>query len=162
MTPELQQYCSRKVLGVGFDADYKYCMKNDLPAANVATFHSEGNSGIDWKNYQIEYEEPPITITSYASGCYGDSGSGQFITNGLDPEKDDKFRFILAAIFTKRVGDIFKDDQGVEHKVPCGAYTFDKDASIIGARKYLQSYSISESITTPAYTFWWIKGMAEI
>ena len=162
INPELQQHCSRKFLGYGFDPDYKYCMKNQLPAADVVTLHSDGKSDIDWDNYQVGKEDPPTTISSYSAGCSGDSGSGQFISNGFEPENEEKFRFILSAIFTKKVGNTFKDDKGEEYKVPCGSYTFNNEASYIGNRNYLQSYAISESITTPVSTLAWIKETAEI
>ena len=160
-TPEMQQDCSGRISAARFNADYQYCMKNVLPVANVATFHSEENSGINWKNYQIGIEDPPMGVFSYATGCFGDSGSGQFITNGLDP-KNDKFRFILAAIYSSGVGDKFEVN-GVAHNMPCGANSFSHaDTLLNGKKHYLQPRTISESITTPVHTLAWIKELAGI
>ena len=160
-TPEMQQHCSGRISKARFNADYQYCMKNVLPVANVATLHSEENSGINWENYQIGIEDPPMDVFSYATGCFGDSGSGQFITNGLDP-KNDKFRFILAAIYSSGVGDKFEVN-GVAHNMPCGANSFSRaDTLLMGKKHYLQPHTISESITTPVDTLAWIKGLAGI
>ena len=134
ITPELQRYCSGHTFDIlTFDPEYHHCMKTELPSADVVTLHLDRSKmEIDWDNYQVDKEDPPTTISSYASACYGDSGSGQFITNGFEPEDEGKFRFILSAIFRTRSGSQFKDDKGEQHQVPCGSYTFDQKWSTKG------------------------------
>ena len=114
--------------------------------------------GINVGDYEFGEEKPPVGVESYPQNCAGDSGSGQFTASMSN-------RYTLVAIHTKILNDRdrFKDDKGDFPELPCGSYSYDargsKDSKgVYSKRVYLQTHTMSESITYPK-TLQWIKQM---
>ena len=110
-----------------------------------------------WDDYKEKDEDPPIWAQSYIEACSGDSGSGQFITNGheIQPQNFDKLKCILTSVYTSNYADTFLY-AGKTHGVPCGTYSYDAVESKLGRRVYYKTLGISQS-TTHSDTLLWIK-----
>ena len=139
-----------------------YCMEHAPPSTKTITFKSGGCKGVCWDDYKEEDRAPPIWAQSYIEGCKGDSGSGQFITNGYEikPEHFDKLRGVLTSVYTTNYADAFIHS-GKTYGVPCGTYSYDAVESKPGKRVYFKTLGISQS-TTYSNTLNWIKKTANL
>ena len=146
---------------VTFLEEYRYCMKSKLPDTEIVIFNKNNDYILDWANmgdnYQPYKENAPKEIVTYHSACSGDSGSGQFVANDIDPlkikESLDELRYVLVAIFSGKFQKTFMHN-GELYNFPCGSYTWDN-----GEYKY--SSAESESTTWPE-NLRWIKKKANI
>ena len=146
-----------------------YCMEYQLPITKTITF--EPDICVDYVDerdmvYTANNENPPVWAHSYMKACAGDSGSGQFITNGYEikPEHFDNLRCVLTAVHTSRSSDKFQDDLGEKRSVPCGTYSYNAEESKkSGFQKkiYIESQDVSQR-TTNSDTLNWIKTKANI
>ena len=120
------------------------CEKSILPKTRAINFiHYYPGSKPTWASPVFTYEDEDWHADSYRSLCSGDSGSGQFTTNGIesieDPSvkcrrcrdvenKDINFKHILTAIHTHGYRTRhYKDAYGKLHQLPCGANFFQKN-----------------------------------
>ena len=146
-----------------FKKDRMYCMDYIRPTAKTITFKSYGCMGVALQEYEEKDETPPVWSQSYVDGCLGDSGSGQFITNGyeINPKHFDKLKCILTSVATTMHKDKFSYG-GKKYDVPCGTFSYDAKASKRGSifnfkkRKYFRTTGVSQSTTFPN-TLAWIK-----
>ena len=58
--------------------DYEVCMKTTLPQLRIGLFISQSRDILTFDGYKNE--DPPEGINVYERPCYGDSGSGHWIT----------------------------------------------------------------------------------
>ena len=141
---------------VTFLEEYRYCMKSKLPDTEIVIFNKNNDYKLDWANmgdnYQPYKENAPKEIVTYQSACSGDSGSGQFVANDIDPlkikESLDELRYVLVAIYVGRINGDFQS-KGNTYEFPCGSYTWYDG-------EYTQESGGSES-TTWKENFDWIK-----
>ena len=148
--------CTKKL--PWFKKDRMYCMDYIRPTAKTITFKSYGCAFVDFQEYEEKDETPPMWSQSYVDGCRGDSGSGQFITNGyeLNHKHFDKLKCILTSVATTMDKDKFSYG-GKTYHVPCGTFSYDAKASKReGTRKYFRTAGVSQSTTFPN-TLAWIK-----
>ena len=135
-------------------------MKANLPDTEFLVFNANNDKKLDWdnmkNNYLVNQNKAPKEIISYQDGCKGDSGSGQFVTNGLDLRTDDysldDLKYVLVAIYVGKIGiESFRRQKASResHKFPCGTYTWYNG-------KYIQASATSES-TTWKENLNWIK-----
>ena len=143
-------------------------MEYQHPVTKIIIFKPECMEYVDEKNkaYTEIDENPPIWARSYVAACDGDSGSGQFITNGYEikPKNFEKLRCVLASVHTSRTSDKFLDHLGEERSVPCGTFTYDaKESKKSGFKKniYFEAHDVSQK-TTNTDTLNWIKQKANI
>ena len=120
-------------------------MKSNLPTTNTITINPDR-----MENYLIVKIPAPKWISSYLEVCRGDSGSGQFISDG--------HRYILVAVYTTYIPSYkYKYSLNkVKHEVPCGTNSYHKKSG-----KYLKTDTISES-TTWHENLDWIKQKSNI
>ena len=147
-----------------FLEQYRYCMKSTLPDTEILIFNKNKDDALDWANMRDNYEgykeNAPKEIITYQSACSGDSGSGQFVTNNINPDKLkdslDELRYVLVAIYFGGFGNSVKRNvkDVKEYKFPCGSYTW-----VNG--KYEHNNPTSES-TTWSENLLWIKKKANI
>ena len=137
------------------------CEKNILPKTEIVTYTNDWHplGEPDWNNPIFGKENPPSEITSYMDQCGGDSGSGNFITNDEEEDRNNimNFKFVLAAITSETVYD-YIDINGVFQKVPCGSNTI--DLTIDGLDTVFTG-GVSTCITWPKI-FKWIKERAQL
>ena len=139
-----------------YPAHYKYCMKSKLPDTESIVFNSKNKKTLDWadlkNNYRVVRKEAPKGLQLYEAACSGDSGAGQFVTNGINPlevdENLDELRYVLVAIYVGRINGDFQS-KGNTYEFPCGSYTWYDG-------EYTQESGESES-TTWKENFDWIK-----
>ena len=154
------KWCLKHRVSRPFPTHYMYCMKANLPDTEFLVFNANNDKKLDWdnmkNNYLVNQNKAPKEIISYQEGCRGDSGSGQFVANGLDLRKDDysidDLKYVLVAIHTHTIGkEYFKRQQASRksHMFPCGVYTW-----YMG--EYIQASTTSES-TTWKENLDWIK-----
>ena len=135
------------------------CEKNILPKTEIVTYTNDWHplGEPDWNNPIFGKENPPSEITSYMDQCGGDSGSGNFITNDEEEDRNNimNFKFVLAATTTETVYD-YIDMNGDFKKLPCGSNTIDEydDKTVVTG-------GVSISITWPKI-FNWIKEKAQL
>ena len=68
-----------------WDPNYMLCEKNILPKSRAVEFiNYEPGKEPTWANPVFLYEDEDWNADSYRTLCKGDSGSGQFITNGME------------------------------------------------------------------------------
>ena len=152
-SPQSPSHTSECAFSKTFHPEYHYCMKSKLPPTEIITINPD-----TLPSYQPEKEEVTRPISSYIMSCFGDSGAGQFISNGVNLKEgtiQNDPRYVLAAIGNlgiQKDHDEFADKNGKMHKFPCGTYTYDHQSG-----DYLQKwFPVSESITSPK-NFKWIK-----
>lgn len=141
-----------------FKPEYTVCMKSELPSARVGKFERDSQSGsLTWLAW--EDEEPPSNAKAYILPCSSDSGSGQWITNGLDEDDFNKvldLKHVLMAVTVARYGIRYENPKGVYHDAPCG-----RDMYYPGSNTYKHDAAGSQIITHPEI-FNWIKDQAGI
>ena len=131
-------------------------MKSKLPDTESIVFNSKNKKTLDWanlkNNYRVVRKEAPKGLQLYEAACSGDSGAGQFVTNGINPlevdENLDELRYVLVAIYVGRINGDFQS-KGNTYEFPCGSYTWYDG-------EYTQESGGSES-TTWKENFDWIK-----
>ena len=139
-----------------------FCMEHMLPSTKILTLKSNGCKGVCLDDYKDEDEPPPIWAQQYIEACKGDSGSGQFITNGheIKPENFNKLRAVLTSVYTQNYADAFVH-AGKTYGVPCGTYSYDAAESKQSKRVYFKTLGVSQSITY-SKTLNWIKKKAKL
>ena len=152
-----------------FMADRMYCMENQLPVTKTVTL----KPGVcmtyrdERDRIYIEKDEyPPVWADQYMTSCKGDSGAGQFVTNGYEikPENFDSLKCILTSVSTSSHSDHFIDELGKKRNVPCGTYSYNAEESKklgFQERIYFQTRQVSQSTTYPD-TLKWIKKKAKL
>ena len=148
-----------------WDPDFMICEKSILPKTRAVNFiHYYPGSPPTWASPVFTYEDEEWNADSYRLLCTGDSGSGQFTTNGMesieDPsipcrrcrdieDRDKNFKHILTAIHThgRRTGR-YKDTYGKQHTLPCGTYFHRKDL------RELRHKGMSQSLASPKIHNW--------
>ena len=158
--------CTRKI--DWFKTDRMYCMEIELPVTKIVTLKpGVCMDYLDDKDriYTEKDESPPVWAGQYRTGCGGDSGSGQFVTNGykIKPENFHNLRCILTSVYTTSHSDLFTH-QGEWYNVPCGTYSYNADESKKSGyqdRVYFQAREVSQSTTYPD-TLEWIKQKAKL
>ena len=147
---QLPSHTSDCAVDDDFHPEYHYCMKSKLPVTETITIDPD-----TLPRYQNDKEEVIRPRSVYISSCLGDSGAGQFISNGVNLKEgtiQNDPRYVLAAIDSYSHADQFADENGEMHRLPCGTYTYYHPS-----RDYLREYDlVSESITWPK-SFKWIK-----
>ena len=78
-SPQSPSHTSECAFSKTFHPEYHYCMKSKLPPTEIITINPD-----TLPSYQPEKEEVTRPISSYIMSCFGDSGAGQFISNGVN------------------------------------------------------------------------------
>ena len=148
-----------------WDPDFMICEKSILPKTRAINFiHYYPGSPPTWASPVFTYEDEEWNADSYRLLCTGDSGSGQFTTNGMesieDPSvkcrrcrdvdnKDTNFKHILTAIHTHNKFTYYQDNYGKLHQPPCGTNFYRKDFQF-----YHRNKGISQSLAWPKIHNW--------
>ena len=163
--------CSKRL--PWFNPDTMYCMENVLPDTKIMALKKKKPSGIHLDDYLEKKIAPPLGNTAYREGCSGDSGSGQFISNGVEykPENMDRLKLVQVAIYSNTGATSF-EHRGKTYDVPCGTYSYDMKKSKRSneeknpglpwkIREYYDTVSMSCKTTDPK-ALRWIKMKARI
>ena len=138
-----------------FNPAYQVCMKSKLPSASIGKFNLDSNSGdlsfVMWDNEVAQ----PENARAYILPCLGDSGSGQWITNGYKEEYEYIFKQVLVAVHANHWHVNYDDDQGVQFG-PCGGVMY-----FPSINDYRWDAASSQVLTWKEI-FDWIKDKAEI
>ena len=152
-----------------WDSDFMICEKSILPKTRAIKFIHHYHWPLPtWTSPVFMYEDEDWNADSYRTLCSGDSGSGQFTTNGIesieDPSiprtryrdvdnKDKNFKHILTAIHTHNMFSDYQDTYGKLHELPCGTNFYRKDFQF-----YNRNKGMSQSLAWPKIHNW-IKDM---
>ena len=152
-----------------WDSDFMICEKSILPKTRAIKFIHHYHWPLPtWTSPVFMYEDEDWNADSYRTLCSGDSGSGQFTTNGMesieDPSvkcrrcrdvdnKDTNFKHILTAIHTHGMFTHYQDTYGKLHQPPCGTNFYRKDFQF-----YHRNKGMSQSLAWPKIHNW-IKDM---
>ena len=141
-----------------FNTDYAVCMTSKLPSSNVGTFSRDPQSGsLTWLTW--EDEKPRDSAKGYLSICEGDSGSGQWITNGEDEDNFNSvldLKYVLIAVLTSAFAVTYDEPLYVHHLGPCGREVYFPDSDTY------KWYATSSQRITSNEIFDWIKNEANI